>query len=320
VTCLPQLQANGQYQRCLGDSSSATTGTAGIEWSPDRDTLAYFRYNRGYKAFGFNAGVMDPNPEAAPELVDDYEIGFKQSIGRTFQYNVDAFYYNYMDDQVPVEVNTGALITTEFVNIPKAVSEGVELQMIWNPIRHLNLNFTYSFDDTFISSGCSLVNGVATGTCLVDIVDPLAQANGAKPVAAENGSVVQSVKGDELPQAPKNKIAFNANYTWEFEPGNFTLSGTYVWKDKSYAGVFTRTYDEAPSWNQVDMRGTWSGDHDRYEVVLYVRNLFNTLGYDAAGLATANYPSAASGGAYTQDPTYDLTPPRTYGIEVHYKF
>jgi iron complex outermembrane receptor protein len=332
VTCLPHLLANGQYERCLGDTSSATTGTAGVEFTPNRDTLAYVRYNRGYKAFGFNAGTITANPEALPETVDDVEIGLKQSLTHNFQYNLDFFYYNYMNDQVPIQIPTGGLVTTQFVNIPKAVSEGVELQMIWTPIRHLSLNFTYSFDDTFITSGCSAdASGHAVGTCFVDVVDPLALAKGAKPVGGliptsaqfpftqGAGNVAQSIKGDALPQAPKNKIAFNANYTWQFEPGDFTLSATYVWKDKSYAGVFTRSYYSAPSWNQVDMRGTWSGDHDHYEVVLFVKNLFNTLGYDAAGGATAGYTGNPANPTFQQT-AFDLTPPRTYGVEVHYKF
>jgi iron complex outermembrane receptor protein len=331
VTCLPHLLANGQYERCLGDTSSATTGTAGVEFTPNRDTLAYIRYNRGYKAFGFNSGTITPNPEALPETVDDVEIGLKQSPTRDFQYNLDFFYYNYMNDQVPIDIPTNGLIVTEFKNIPSAVSEGVELQMVWNPIRHLNLNFTYSFDDTFINSNCTAgANGVATGTCFVDVVDPLALANGAKPVGGvtpaaaqfpftQGGSVAQSIKGSELPQAPKNKIAFNANYTWQFEPGDFTLSGTYIWKDKSYSTIFTRTYYQAPSWDQVDLRGTWSGMHDRYEIVLFVKNLFNTLGYDAAGGATASYTGNPANPT-SQDTAYDLTPPRTYGVEVHYKF
>ncbi|HEX4184163.1 MAG TPA: TonB-dependent receptor, partial [Caulobacteraceae bacterium] len=285
-----------------------------------RDTLAYVRYNRGYKAFGFNVGTITPSPEAAPETVDDVEIGLKQSLGRTFQYNLDFFYYNYNNDQVPIDIATSSLIITEFKNIPAAVSEGVELQMIWDPIRHLDFNFTYSFDDTFVTSNCTSVNGVPTGTCIVDVVDPLALASGAKPVGnLMGGAFSQSIKGNELPQAPKNKIAFNANYTWEFEPGNFTLSATYVWKDKSYSGIFTRTYDEAPSWNQVDARGTWSGDHDRYEVIFFVKNLFNTLGYDAAGGATAGFTGNPANPTF-QQPSFDLTPPRTYGVEVHYKF
>ena len=339
VSCLPHLLANGQVERCLDDTSSATTGTAGVEFTPNKDTLAYIRYNRGYKAFGFNSGTIAPNPEALPETVDDVEVGLKQSIGPTFQYNLDFFYYDYRNDQVPIAVAQGALIQTQFKNIPKAVSSGVELQMIWDPIRHLDLNFTYSFDDTYITSDCSLVNGTPTGTCFVDVLDPLAIRTGAKPVGTGtpgavsypfligaggvqgeiSRNVVQSIKGNALPQAPKNKISFNANYTWIFDPGSFTLSGTYVWKDKSYAGVFTRSYYSAPSWNQVDMRGTWQGNHDRYEIIFFVKNLFNTLGYDAAGGATGGYTGNAAD-PITPLTAYDLTPPRTYGVELHYKF
>jgi iron complex outermembrane recepter protein len=338
VSCLPHKIPNGQYERCLSDTSSATTGTAGVEFTPNRDTLAYIRYNRGYKAFGFNSGTITPAPEALPETVDDVEIGIKQSVGPTFQYNLDFFYYDYQNDQVPIATNNGALISTEFKNIPSATSSGVELQMIWDPIRHLDLNFTYSFDDTFINSDCTLKNGAPVGTCFVDVVDPLAVAKGAKPVFSTKTSpsfpfaigpggvqnaiganVLQSIKGNALPQAPKNKIAFNANYTWVFDPGSFTLSGTYVWKDKSYAGVFTRQYYSAPAWNQVDLRGTWQGDHDRYEIVFFVKNLFDTLGYDAAGGATGGY-SGNVANPVNQLTAYDLTPPRTYGVEVHYKF
>jgi iron complex outermembrane receptor protein len=171
------------------------------------------------------------------------------------------------------------------------------------------------------------------------VIDPLAIAKGAQPVGtglptspsfpfalsalgvtnAITRNVLQSVKGDALPQAPKNKISFNANYTWVFDPGNLTLSATYVWKDKSYAGVFTRQYFEAPAWDQVDFRGTWSGDHDRYEIIFFVKNLFNTLGYDAAGGATAGYTGNVANPTFQQT-AFDLTPPRTYGVELHYKF
>jgi iron complex outermembrane recepter protein len=319
VCSLPTLQLTGKYAgddvRCLKDHSDAFTGTAGISWTPDAQTLVYGRYNRGYKAFGFNAGFIGANVEALPEHVDDFEVGFKKTMGN-FVLDADAFYYNYEDAQIPIGVPVGAINVTEFVNIPKAISRGVEFTAIWNPIEHLNLSLVYGLDDTRIQSGCSLVAGAATGTCLVDVADPTATAVGARPVGATGA---QAVSGDPLPQAPKNKVAFNANYTFVFDPGQLILSGSYIWKDKSYASVFLRSYDEAPSWDQVDLRATWQGNHDRYELVAYVRNLFNTLGYDAAA---GGYPIAApvGGGGFTQAPAYDLTPPRTYGFEVHYKF
>jgi iron complex outermembrane recepter protein len=216
---------------------------------------------------------------------------------------------------VPVSFFNGALLATEFINIPKAESAGVELQANWEPIDHLDLSFTYSYNYTSIESGCSNVGGVPTGTCIIDAVDPTASAPGAKPVGAPiGGYVYQSVKGNPLPQAPANKVAFNATYTWQFDPGNFSLSGSYIWKDSSYPGVFERAYYETPAWDEVDLRAVWSGDHDRYEIIGFVKNAFNSIGYDAAGAA---FGSTLPLG---QDPAYDLTPPRTYGVEIHVKF
>ena len=323
---LPVLQTAGPYAgaftRCLSDHSQALTGTAGLEWTPDSETLAYLRYNRGYKAFAFNAGFISPNTEAAPEHVDDIEIGLKKTLlDHTLVIDADAFWYNYTNDQVPLGVANGTLTLTEFLNIPKAVSEGIELTADWRPVRHLDLNLTYGLDRTVITSNCTSVGGTATGACYEDALDPFGTAPGARPVgtATTAGTVLQSVKGDALPQAPENKVAFNVNYTWEFEPGNLTASATYIWKDKSYASIFTRTYDEAPSWNQVDLRVVWSGNHDHYEIVGFVKNLLDTRGYDAASAGyitgTGNTPSTLA-----QVPSFDLTPPRLYGVEFHYKF
>jgi iron complex outermembrane receptor protein len=325
ICSLPVQQTTGPFAgaftRCLSDHSQAPTGTAGIEWTPNDDTLVYARYNRGYKAFAFNAGFTGANPEAAPEHVNDYEIGYKGTFGHNFTLDADAFYYDYSNDQVPIGVPNGAVTLTEFINIPKAVSDGVEIEAYWRPVRHLDLSLTYGFDHSVITSGCSLVGGVPTGACVVDALDPLGTAAGAKTVAMVDGEAVQSVKGSELPQAPENKVAFNATYTFNFDPGNLIFSASYIWKDKSYASIFTRTYYEAPSWDQVDLRATWSGDHDRYEVIFFVRNLFNTLGYDAASAGyIAENPVGNPGAGITQVPSFDLTPPRTFGAEVHYKF
>jgi iron complex outermembrane receptor protein len=330
ICSLPTLATTGpfagDYTRCLSDHSSALTGTAGIEWTPNDDTLIYARYNRGYKAFAFYAGYIESNTVAAPEHVDDFEVGYKATFGRNFTLDAAAFYYNYSNDQVPLGVIVGSgtesTVVTQFVNIPKAVSDGVELTAYWRPIPHLDLSLTYGLDHTSIQTGCTLVGGVATGACYEDTLDPNGVAAGARPIAkSANGTALQAVNGDELPQAPENKIAFNANYTWEFAPGHLTLSGTYIWKDKSYASVFNRIYDEAPSWDQVDVRLLWSGNHDRYEVILFCRNLFNTYGYDAAGAGyIINNPVSNPSAALTQVSSFDLTPPRTFGAEFHYKF
>ena len=52
-----------------------------------------------------------------------------------------------------------------------AVSEGVEIEAYWRPIRHLDLTLTYGLDHTRIQSTCTNVGGVATGACYVDALD-----------------------------------------------------------------------------------------------------------------------------------------------------
>ncbi|MGH7018038.1 MAG: TonB-dependent receptor [Caulobacteraceae bacterium] len=340
VTCAESFPTTGPYAgdatRCLGDHSSAFTGTAGVEWTPDPDTLVYLRYNRGYKAFGYNAGLINSNPEAKPEFVDDIEGGVKKTFGRNLVIDADAFYYNYDNDQVPIGVPIAGVTVTEFINIPKSVSDGFELTANWSPIENLNLSLTYGLDHTSIRTGCSYnaTTGLFSGLCITDAIDPGAIAPGARPVGPSQGFTgadtnagqiqianhVQAVNGAELPQAPENKVAFNATYRIPVtDRDNLVLSGTFVWKDKSYDTPFQRYYYEGPSWDQVNLRITWSGDNDRYEIVGYVDNLLNTIGYDAAA-GGYGVTAPQGGGAYTWNNSYDLTPPRTYGMEIHYKF
>jgi iron complex outermembrane receptor protein len=323
------MTANGIWTRGLSDTSDAFTGTARVEWTPNPDTLAYFSYSRGYKTFAFNAGTIAQANEAAPEFNDAYEIGLKKTIAGRLTLDAAVFYDDYQNAQVPLPVSNGRSVQTQFFNVPKVRIDGLELMAVWAPIDPLQITATYSLNETALRSGCELVNGQAVGTCFTDPADPLALLPGAQPVGpilGQNGGTqaacqvqpnpitcarVQAVKGNPMPQAPKNKIALNANYTWMFEPGNLTLSGSFIWKDTSYGSIFPRAAESAPSWDQVDARLIWSGNRDKYEVILYVKNLFDTKGYLSAG---GGQP--VSFGTVTY---YDLTPPRLFGVELHYK-
>ena len=57
--CLRVLQRDRSAQSLAGEWH-ATTGTAGLEWTPNDDTLAFVKYTRGYKSGGFNAGSFAP--------------------------------------------------------------------------------------------------------------------------------------------------------------------------------------------------------------------------------------------------------------------
>ena len=340
--------ATGFATRRQKASWEAVTGTAGLEWKPDGDTLVYGKYSKGYKAGGFNIGiftVLSFFPTTDQETVDSFEIGLKKDFGRTLQTNMAVFHYAYKNLQIPItRVSTGsvpafgpgATTATDFYNVPKAISEGFELESTWQPIDHLQFLFNYSFNNTEIREGTA-----------VDSVDPTAVQPGAKPLltfaqcAAVAGTCpadaftadptqaftrTQSLAGSSLPNAARNKVAFNVNYTWDFTPGSLSGSLSYVWRDQQYGTVFKRSYNVAPSWDQIDARLTWTDAAKRYKIIAYGKNLTDNIGYDAGatGERDAGNIKAADG---TITPviqgirkTFSVTPPRTYGIELQYKF
>jgi iron complex outermembrane recepter protein len=333
---------DGFAHRSYDANYSAWTGTAGLQWDPDKDTMMYARYSRGYKAGGFNVGIsttLGSSPATGPEHANNYEIGLKKDLfNHTLQTNLAIFYLDYRDLQAPVTVPavSGGVAQSQgvFLNVPKAVSYGVELETIWSPIDHLQFLLNYAYDDAHITQ---LTN-------IVDPADPTATQPGARPVGAlttcaaapsqlcdiYTGNVVrgQNLSGNQLPQSTKNKVAFNATYTWQMEQGSLSPSVSYIWRDKQYGSIFQRYYNESPSWSQVDARVTWKDKDNKYSVIAYVKNLFDTLGYDGgatgARLAGTNNTSPVTPQVNLVQPgfniTYPLTPPRTYGVELQYRF
>jgi iron complex outermembrane receptor protein len=227
---------------------------------------------------------------------------------------------------VPLSISNGGVTQSLFVNVPKSVSEGFEFEAYWTPLTDLLVTVSYSYDHTSIQTGCSgTVTGgtlfaAANALCLEDTNDPAAIQPGANPFPGQTTAVrLQSVKGDPLPDAPENKFAIDIAYTWHFTPGSLTLSGDYAYRSSQDGTLFNRFYDNAPSWDDVDVRALWKGPGDKYEVIGYVKNIFNTLQYTVAAGGSGLAGSASAVGL-TEVNAFELNPPRTFGVEVRYKF
>jgi iron complex outermembrane recepter protein len=356
---------------------SDPSGTAGLEWQVDPDTLLYAKYGRGYKSGGFNIGiftVLSFSPYTNSETVDSFEIGLKKNFGHMLQVNAAAYYYSYSDLQIPITIAQDAggptQAETSFYNVPKSVSEGFELESTFTPIDNLAISLSYSYDNAYISQGAAAdpgdPNAIAPGAkplftlaqcqatagnkvpdCLPDIYT--APASGIIPGDPTQGfNIPQNLAGNSLPNAPHNKVAINVLYTFKTETGDLTPSVSYLWRDSAYGTLFSRPYNLAPAWDQWDMRLTWKSVNGRYEVIAFGKNVLNTIGYDqgaisnrlnsvtnvigpAGTVTTVNYVQGINGpagfnshvantGPLGIQTTYYPTPPRTYGIEFHYKF
>jgi iron complex outermembrane receptor protein len=315
--------ATGNAERTLDETWSAVTGDLDIDWTPDRDTLAYARYSRGYKAGGFTTFTIAANPETDKETVDAYEIGLKKTLTRELQINAAAFYYDYKNDQIPVSVqNAQGLISAQLFNLKDVHISGVELEGIWHPVDAFTLSAQYSHLNAEIHD---------PGLCIEDTIDPLAVQPGANTsgcaaavVNPTTGATVspatQNLKGQKLPEAPPNKVSVNALYTWTFDPGKLTLSGSYIWKDDTYGSLFNRPYAQAPSYNEADFRLTWAGANGAYKIIAFLNNAFDEQGYDRQTGTLLRTGNPVTGVPEAIVANVGLIPPRTYGIQVQYKF
>lgn len=303
--CPADLYANpgGGLRRDLEGDWDAVTGTAGLQWQPADDTNLYARYSRGYKSGGWlGSNGLTPNPYADPEHVNTYEIGAKKTFGGRFQVNTAVFYSDYEGFQAPLTVALGTITASRFLNLDARV-QGIEIESIWSPVDNLQLLFNYSYLDTKITDGC----------CFVDNADPGALAPGARPVAAAGtGRVSQTLVGNELPLSPKSKFTIGANYTWNFAPGSLTMGGTYTDTDDQQSLIWANPIYTAPSFDIADFRMLWNDAKNRYTVIGFVKNAFDEIGY-----------GSSTGGSVTAVGSrreVSLTFPRTYGMELQYRF
>ncbi len=304
------INANGAAQRTLDDHWDAVTGTAGVSWTPTTDILGYAKYSRGYKAGGFNSGVNYLDPETAQETVDAFEVGYKETFGKTFQANVATFYYNYKNDQQPLGTARSDhggrkhhhCQHSRGAHLRRRTGNAVE------PDTDLNILMNYAYLHATISS----MNGV----CYQDAADPQALAPGANTSGCPAGTGLQNLVGQKLPASPLNKIALNAIYTFHFSPGSLALSGTYIWRDETYDDVFNRSYTLAPSYGL----GQLACDLDRQLQSLQrdsvCQQRHQQIAQDASFGLGVNNP----GPGQVIDPVVSYIPPQVYGVELRYRF
>jgi iron complex outermembrane receptor protein len=379
----------GFAHRELKASWSGLTGTVGLEWQPDNLTLGYIKYSHGYKDGGYYEGantVINAQPFTKAEHVDSFEAGIKHTFGDWLTANLAIFHYQYENLQLPLSTvttqGTVTLASSSFYNVPGSISQGVELETQIQPTDDLAILFNYSYNDAHVSKGQNF-----------DIADPDATAPGAQPLVTDaqclnplvfgTGTIgpagspcyrdtylpgpaaggvafakIQNLKGNELPNAAKNKIAFNVLYTFHTDVGTITPSLSVVWRDKQYGTLFTRSYNEAPPWYQTDLRLIWVSTDADYEVIVFGKNITNQIAYDTGAIGTrlagtnfvaancigvgtpggplsngaggcnfvqgvngpAGYGPVRGANAQAVIKTYQVAPPALWGIEFHYKF
>ena len=289
----------GTARRRVRDKWDGFSWRLGVDYKPDADTLLFASYSRGLKAGGFNLGVYADFPDVDKEEVDAFELGFKSKPFDILRVNVTGFYYDYRNPQIPVTVGRPGttLTTTNFFNIPETRSYGIEWETALNVTPAFEINANYSFNETEIRSD------------VIDRVTGLPRLLDDEGVAGNNP---ESVIGNRLPAASKHKVAVSALYDIELPAEQRVfLAASYVYRSDAFYSIFNSPISRAPGWDQVDARITYVDPASGITAIGFVRNLFDTLGYDGAS-------SSGADRGFRQ--IYSFTLPRQYGIELQYKF
>lgn len=289
-TVFPNITGSGAQTRSFKDSWDGLSWRLGAEYAPNPDTLLFGSYSRGIKSGGFNLGVYSANAVVDKEQVDAFELGLKSQPAYGLTFNVTAFHYIYDDLQVPITVETGGIGLRNLFNVPKSKSTGFEVETVWEATDWFEISANYSYLDARISRTDRLFD------------DPNLP-----------GNVLIDIDGNRLPSSSKHKFAISGLVDVPISSGNLFLAGSYAYRSNAYYGVFDNPNYRAPGWDQVDLRITYTTENQNVRLIGYVRNVFDTLGFDSAGPLSGSRSSSFGR-------TLSYTPPRSFGAEVQFKF
>ncbi len=246
------------------------------------------------------------------ETAWNYEVGIKSKLmGGRGSFNASAFYMDIRDLQVIV--TAGSCSSRLVFNVPKARSQGAELEFSLTPNRHLDFAVSASLNDSKLRS--TLTSTAADGTV----------------------SVVAGIEeGNRLPSVPEVQLALAATYQWQMgraSLGHLTATFQHVGSrftqiDDHAAGsgtvnllsfapntiggpltATTFTYNpELPAYDILNLR--FSLVRDKWEVAVFANNVTDERAFLA--LDRERGTRARVG--------YLTNQPRTFGVTTRINF
>jgi len=275
----------------LGDTFNSFSWRLAADFDVTDDILAYASIDRGFKAGGFNIGIITSvaeRTEVDPEYLTSYEIGLKTTLfDRRLRLNLAAFYYDYTDLQVlSVNKQAGSAVPTLGLdNAADATIKGIEFEATAKPTDWLDAGLNFGILDAKFKNYLSAA------------IDPVS-------------GLPRDFSGNRLPGAPKFTLSTYVQVT--IPAGSFETR----WRaEYNYTGK--KFYNNA----QSDLISSGEG----YGLL----NLRATLADPEKGWELAGWAKNVTGKAYIVDATdtsgFGFVPRyygerSTYGVELSLKF
>ena len=286
--------------RQLYRKDDEVTWRVNLDWTPNDKDLIYLSATSGARAGGFNLVFFSANAKYQPENLIAYELGYKGEIlDGTMQVNSALYYYDYKHVHTfgAGPTATGGISTSVFA-VPSAEMIGFDTDLLWLVNQRITLGVTVSYTHSEYTDDFEMIdayNPSIPGSLFPPINQPL------------------NIKGNQMLRVPTYKADAYAQYAWPVpgDRGTLTALVDYSYIDKVYFNVFEQSNSEAPHYNRVDTRITWLSSNAAWTVAAFCNNVFDKIGIRQIeqGDESINFRDGGT-----------LTNPRTFGMEVLYKF
>ncbi len=286
--------------RQLYRKDDAVTGRFNIDWTPNDKDLFYFSITSGVRAGGFNLVFFSQNAKYQPENLVAYELGYKgELLDGTMQVNSALYYYDYKHVHT-FGASPSALggDSVSVFAVPAAELIGFDADVLWLVNQRITLGATVSFTHSEYTKNFEMVdlyNAKRPGSLFDPVDTPF------------------NIKGNQMLRVPEYKADAYAQYAWPVpgDSGTVTFLVDYSYIDKVFFNVFEQPTDEAPHYNRVDGRITWLSSDSAWTVAAFCNNVFDEIGIRQIEAGDESQDFIRGG---------TLTNPRTFGLEVLYKF
>lgn len=273
------------------DDELIYTGKIGYQVTPDISTYASFTH--GYKSGGFNldstAAIGGADPRFASEEVDAYELGFKSKLfDNRLTLNVAAFHQEFTDFQV-LEF-TGAQFST--FNVPKAETQGVEIESVVRVIDNLTVNGALTLLDAEYPDDCA---GDQTS------LNVLALCGNSLTNAPSTVGILGATYEGDLGGA--YTFFLNGNLRYESDRRTSTQAQNIV------TGV-DNPFDIQEANTKINLRAGIGTDDGRWSLEAWGTNITNEI---TRGVTFNTTLRSGSRSAFLQDP-------RFYGVTARHNF
>ena len=294
------IRADTVFDRSL--TKSKVTYRGAVEFDVAPRSLLYATYETGYRSGGFSAaaGFETYNPE----FITAYTIGMKNRfLGNRLQLNVEAFYWDYTDQQVNfVGLDLNGRTANQTQNVGKSRIKGFEIdgRFLITPTTLFSADVQYlDAKQKRFAYSAGPGNPPLTG-CNVSFN---AAATGATPPYTVDCAGFQSYN------SPKWTINLAGQQTVPLGDYRIVLSADTQYKSSQNTGfAYLPQQREGERWTS-NAQIQFGPEDERWSLAAFVRNIQNNRYFTFS----STHPSAAFLTAFQ-------TAPRTYGVRAGVKF